>query len=79
MSELLECARNECVLAAVVICEGVSTHYDPVDVIGDVFEERRAVAVLQPFEDFAHVYGCIGHVGFTFGLSARVACGIGGS
>jgi hypothetical protein len=53
--------------------EGVSTHHDPVDVVRNVLEEGCAIAVLQPLEDFARVVGSNGHVGFTFGLSARVA------
>src|SRR5580692_327774 len=72
-SELVECARNEIPLAAVVSRQGVSTHDDPVDIIGNVFEERCAVAVLQSLEDFANEIGCDRLVGLTFGLSARVA------
>src|SRR5580692_8599503 len=74
LSKLVECARNECLLATVVTREGVSTHYDPVDIIRNVFEEGCAVAVLESLEDFANVIGGNGQVGFTLGLSARVAC-----
>jgi hypothetical protein len=37
---------NERLVAQGITREGVSTHYDPVDVIGNVFEERCAVAAL---------------------------------
>jgi hypothetical protein len=39
----------------------MGAHYGPIDIVGDMREERGAVAALQTFEDLANGAGCDGH------------------
>jgi hypothetical protein len=43
----------------------VRSHYCPVDVFNNILEEGSAVAVLQPFEDFANAFVCNCHLSFS--------------
>ncbi len=47
LSQLSEGAGDKVLLAVVVSGEGVDPDYNPIDVVGYVFEESGAVAVLR--------------------------------
>jgi hypothetical protein len=57
-------AGDEIGLGFVGASKGMGAHHRPVDIIGDVLEEARAVAVLQTFEDRANII-------FAICISAR--------
>jgi|SRR5579862_630030 len=60
LGQLGECSLDERLLAEVVPGEWVGAHHRPVDVLGNVFEEGRAVTALQFLKDFANTVGCNG-------------------
>src|SRR5260370_9544866 len=63
-------AFDEGVLARVVTDEGAGARHCPVDVVGNLLKQGRAVSVLESLEDFANELRCNGH--FNFALS----CGL---
>src|SRR6266851_2696130 len=70
LSQFGEGAFDEGFLAGVLTGERVGAHHFPVNVVGNLLKEGRAVTVLESLEDFANALGCNDHFDFSFTSSA---------
>src|SRR5580692_6928417 len=65
LAQLGEGALYECLLAAVVTGEWMSSFHNPVHVVSHVLEEGGSVAIFKSLEDFANTVGCNFHLNLS--------------